>query len=158
MSTNLEEIETTDSGSVRKKDAMNWLESLENPEIPEALENQLIQSVVPKPQDHSGSAFPTPISQVRVTGRPEFIEQVAKLFQWFNVFESSATRLAINLQQVKDRETEEFTDNYALYLSGAVRGKEKIVQKAVMGDNSEEDERLSKALEKAQEEKGLVEQ
>ncbi|WP_216635659.1 hypothetical protein [Haloferax sp. Q22] len=154
----LEELETTDSGSVRKKDALSWLESLENPEIPEALEDQLIQSVTPKPQSHSGSAFPTPISQVRVTGRPEFVEQVAKLFQWFNVFESSATRLQINLQQIEDRETEEFTENYALYLSSAVRGKEKVVQQVVMGGNSEEDERLSKALEKAQEETGLVEQ
>ena len=154
--TSLDDLETTDSGSVRKKDALNWLESLENPEIPEALEDELIQSVVPKPQDHSGSAFPTPISQVRVTGRPEFIEQVAKLFKWFNTFESSATRLAVNLQQVEDRETGELTDNYALYLSAAVRGKEGVLQQMMMGENSDEDQRLCEALQNAHEETGLA--
>lgn len=116
----------------------------------------MIQSVVPKPQNHSGSAFPTPISQIRITGRPEFIEQVARLFQWFNVFESSATRLAIKLQQIEDRETGELTDNYALYLSAAVRGKDGVVQQMMMGSNSDEDQRLSKALEKAQEETALT--
>jgi hypothetical protein len=30
--TSLDDLETTDSGSVQKKDAMQWLESLENPE------------------------------------------------------------------------------------------------------------------------------
>lgn len=154
--TSLDDLETTDSGSVQKKDAMQWLESLENPEIPEAFEDELIQSVVPKPQNHSGSAFPTPISQIRITGRPEFIEQVARLFQWFNVFESSATRLAIKLQQIEDRETGELTDNYALYLSAAVRGKDGVVQQMMMGSNSDEDQRLSKALEKAQEETALT--
>jgi len=156
--TSLDDLETTDSGSVRKKDAMNWLESLENPEIPEQLEDQLIRSVTPKPQNYSGKTFSSPISQIRVTGRPEFIEQVAKLFKWFNVWESSATRLAINLQQVKDRETEEFTENYALYLSSAVRGKEGVVQQVMMGSNDEEDQRLCEALQNAQNETGLVEQ
>lgn len=150
MTTQLEQLPTTDSGSVRKKDATQWLESLENPEIREQVKDDLIKSVIPKPDGHTGSAFPTPISQVRVTGTPEFIEAVARLFKWFIVWESSATRLAINLQQIEDRDTGDLTDNYALYLSSAVRGQEGVVREALLGETSDADQRLSEALQNAQ--------
>lgn len=142
--TELEKMDTTESGSVRKKDAMQWLENLETP-----TEDELIGSVVPKPEDHSGSSFPTPISQVRVTGDPQFVEQVAALFQWFLNWESSATRLAVKVQQIEDRESGELTDNYALYLSAAKRSQQAGMIQALTGTNREADERLLTALDEA---------
>lgn len=140
--TDLEQLDTTSSGSVRKKDAMQWLNSIETPD-----ERELIGSVVPKRQDHSGSAFPTSISQVRVTGDPVFVERVAALFQWFLTWESSATRLAVKVQQIEDRDTGEFTDNYALYLSAAERGRQGAMREALLGGNRENDQRLLDAVD-----------
>jgi len=147
--TELEKLDTTSSGTIRKRDAMNWLKNLDNPEIPETIKDDLIKSVVPKPDGHSGSAFPTPISQIRVTGRPEFIENVARLFKWFNVWESSATRLSINLQKIEDRDSGELTDNYALYLSTAMRGTQGSITNGMLGTHSDADNRLIEALDKA---------
>lgn len=146
----LEDLTTTDSGTIRKKDAMDWLQKLDEPEIPESVEDDLIKSVVPKPDGHSGSAFPTPISQVRITGRPEFIKNVARLFKWFNTWESSATRLAINLQKIEDRDSGELTENYALYLSTAMRGNQGAISNGMLGNHSDADKRLLEALEKAE--------
>jgi hypothetical protein len=146
----LEDLKTTDSGTIRKKDAMDWLQKLDEADIPESVEDDLIKSVVPKPDDHSGSAFPTTISQVRITGRPEFIKNVARLFKWFNTWESSATRLAINLQKIEDRDSGELTENYALYLSTAMRGTQGAISNGMLGNHSDEDERLLEALEKAE--------
>jgi len=148
--TQLEELDTTQSGTIRKKDAMQWLQDLEDPEIPESVKTDLIKSVIPKPDGHSGSAFPTPISQVRVTGRPEFIESVARLFKWFTLWESSATRLSINLQKIEDRDSGELTDNYALYLSTAMRGTQGAITNGMLGTHSDADDRLLEALEKAE--------
>lgn len=117
--TELEEISTTESGTVKKKDAVKWLESLGDPD-PE----KLLDSVEPKPDGFSGSTFATPISSIssiRATGSPEFIEEFAKLLKVFLSFESYHTRLALNLKKIRDRETEELTDNYALYVSVAER-------------------------------------
>lgn len=143
MATELENLETTKSGSVRKKDAMNWLETLEEPD-----EDDLLAAVTPKPNDHSGSTYPTPISTVRVTGAPEFIETVAGLFRWFLNWETSATLFNINLQQVEDRDTGELTENYALYLSAAVRGTQGAMSRALLGEHREEDRKLAEALDR----------
>lgn len=109
-------LPTTDSGAVRKSDAMEWLDSLEKP-----TDKELKRAVVPKPSGFTGSTFPTSISNVRVTGDPEFVEAVAGLFKVYQEFESSRTRVEINLQRTEDKETGELTDNYALYLSVAER-------------------------------------
>lgn len=142
MTMELEQLETTESGSVRKKDALNWFERLDV-----SNEDELLRSVVPKPEDHSGSTFPTPISNIRVTGTPEFITQVAKLLKPLLVYESSATRVALKVQQIKDRETEERTDNYALYLSAAERSNSAGMMQALTGSNRANDQRLLDALD-----------
>lgn len=144
--TALEQLETTESGSVRKKDALRWLNNLETA-VPEDAHEELIGAVTPKPYRHEGSAFPTPISQVRVTGAPEFVEAVARLFTWFTAWESSATRLAVNVKEVEDRETGERTGNYALYLSAAERGREGKLCELLMGGNRANDQRLLAAVE-----------
>lgn len=115
--TKLEDLPTTKSGSVKKADAMEWLAALDRPS-----EAELKRSVVEKPDDFSGSTYPTDISTVRVTGHPEFIETIAGLFTWFVDMEDYSRRVEINLKQTEDRETGETTDNYALYLSVAERG------------------------------------
>lgn len=142
MTTELEQLETTKSGSVRKKDALQWIEQLD-----ESNEDELLGSVVPKPEDHSGSTFPTPISNIRVTGTPEFITQVAKLLKPLLVYETSATRVALKVQQIKDRETEKLTDNYALYLSAAKRGNQAGMMQVLTGSHQENDQRLLDALD-----------
>lgn len=141
----LSELPTTDSGSIQKQDAMKWMQQLGEPQ-----ENELIQTVVPKPVDHSGSTFATPISNVRVTGTPEFVTVVAKLLKPFLTWESSATRLAINLKQIENRETGEFTDNYALYLSAAMRSTQGTIQNKILGQHQDADDRLVKALQEAE--------
>jgi hypothetical protein len=142
MSTALSDLPTTDSGSIRKQDAMEWMWSLDDPD-----EDELIGTLIPKPDGFEGSTFATPISTVRVTGRPAFIQAVAKLLQPLLVWESSATRVALNVKQVQDRETGEFTDNYALYLSAAERGREAGMMQALIGSNDGMDRRLLSALD-----------
>lgn len=114
--TGLEQLPTTESGSVKKSDAMDWLSDLERPSPTE-----LQQAVVEKPSDFSGSTFPTDISTIRLTGDPQFIETVAGLFNWFVDMEDYSRRVEINLQKTEDRDTGETTGNYALYLSVAER-------------------------------------
>lgn len=143
MTTELEQLPTTDSGSVRKQDAMDWLETRDKPD-----EEELLAAVTPKPNDHSGSTYPTPISTVRVTGAPDFVETVAGLFQWFLNWETSATLLNINLQQVKNRDTGDLTDNYALYLSAAVRGNQGAMSRALLGEHRDQDQKLANALDR----------
>lgn len=142
MATELEQLATTESGSVRKQDAMDWLETRDKPD-----EVELLAAVTPKPNDHSGSTYPTPISTVRVTGTPDFVETVAGLFQWFLNWETSATLLNINLQQVKDRDSGDLTDNYALYLSAAVRGNQGAMSRALLGEHRDQDQKLANALD-----------
>ena len=139
----LVDLETTDSGSVRKSDAMQWMKQLDEPD-----EDDLIAAVEPKDNDHTGSTYATCISNIRFTGTPEFITEVAKLLKPLLAWESSATRLELKLQQIEDRDSGELTDNYALYLSAAMRGRESSLANAVLGKNQEQDQRLKQALDR----------
>lgn len=113
----LEQLSTTDSGQVVKRHAIEWLE-----DIDEATEEEIQKAVIPKPNDFSGSKYATEISDIRITGSPEFVEAVGSLFKPLLDFEDEETRIEINLQLTEDRNTGELTDNYALYLSVAERG------------------------------------
>lgn len=115
--TQLEELPTTDSGHVVKRHAMEWLDSLD-----EATDQEIRDAVVVKPDNFSGSKYATDISDIRVTGAPEFVKTVGSLFKSLVEFEGEETRLEINLQRTEDRDTGELTENYALYLSVAERG------------------------------------
>lgn len=115
--TELRSLPTTDSGAVRKADAMKWLEGIDEPD-----ESELITSVTPKPTSHSGSTHATPISNIRVTGEPEFIEKFAGFLKPFLELENEDTRLELSVQQIENRDTGELTNNYALYLNVAERG------------------------------------
>ena len=110
-------LPTTDSGSVKKADAMTWLASLDQPTT-----RELRRAFVPKPSGFTGSTYPTSISNVRITGDPAFVETVAGLLKPIQKLEGASTRVEINLQQTESRETGELTGNYALYLSVADRG------------------------------------
>jgi uncharacterized Zn finger protein (UPF0148 family) len=116
-SATLAELPTTDSGSVRKSDAMDWLDSLSEP-----TDRELQNAFLAKPADFSGSTYPTSISNVRITGDAKFIETVAGLLKPIRELEDGRRRVEINLQKTEDRETGELTGNYALYLSVAERG------------------------------------
>jgi len=140
--TRLADLETTESGSVRKQDALTWLQTLDTPS-----EEELIAAVTPQPSDHSGSKYATEISSIRITGAPEFVETVAALLKPLLAWESSATRLAVNLQETEDRDTGEFTGNYALYLSAAVRGKHGAMSRALLGEHRDQDQKLVQALD-----------
>lgn len=115
--TQLEDLPTTDSGHIAKRHAMKWLDGLEV-----ARDEELKQSVLPKPADFSGSKYPTDISTVRLTGGPEFVSAAGSLLKPILDFEDDNTRVEIKLQQTENRDTGELTDNYALYLSVADRG------------------------------------
>jgi len=110
-------LPTTDAGSVRKQDAMEWLSSLSEP-----TDAELQNAFLPKPSDFTGSTYPTSISNIRITGDAQFVETVAGLLKPIQYLEGGNTRVEINLQQTEDRETGETTGNYALYLSVAQRG------------------------------------
>lgn len=113
----LNELPTTDSGSVKKSDAMRWLNSLDRPS-----DAELKRALVPKPSGFTGSSYPTSISNIRVTGDPAFIETIAGLLKPITELEQGRTRVELNLQQTEDRESGELNGNYALYLSIAERG------------------------------------
>ena len=104
-------------GSVRKQDAMKWLNSLERPS-----DRELKQAFQPKPTGFSGSTYPTSISNVRIVGDAKFVETVAALLQPIQVREDGSTHVSINLQQTENKETGQLTGNYPLYLSIAERG------------------------------------
>lgn len=107
-------LPTTESGSVRKQDAMKWLSSLEEP-----TDKEIREAFLAKPTGFSGSTYPISISNVRITGDPKFVETVAGLFKPIQDLEGVNTRVEINLQETEDRDSGEFTGNYALYLSVA---------------------------------------
>ena len=113
----LKELETTESGTVKKRNAVGFVESLDEP-----TEEEIEESITVKPEDFEGSTFPTDISNVRVTGDAEFVATMAGLFKPFLDMEDHQNRLEINLQEIEDRDTGELTGNYALYLSVAERG------------------------------------
>ena len=115
--TQLEQLPTTDSGHVVKRQAMEWLTAID-----EATEQEIRDAVTPKPADFSGSKYPTEISDIRLTGSAEFIEAAGSLFKPLLDFENDETRLEINLQLTEDRDNGELTENYALYISVAERG------------------------------------
>ena len=112
----LNNLPTTDSGSVRKADAMEWLNSLDEPTA-----DELPDAMIPKPNGFSGSTYPTSISNIRITGDPAFVETVAGLLKPIQDLERTNTRVEINLQQTEDRDSGDLTGNYALYLSVAER-------------------------------------
>lgn len=113
----LDELPTTDAGSIRKQQAMDWLSSISEP-----TDAELRNAFLPKPSDFTGSTYPTSISNIRITGDAKFVETVAALLKPVQGLEGGNTRVEINLQQTENRETGETTGNYALYLSVAQRG------------------------------------
>lgn len=115
--TELESLPTTSSGSIKKSDAMEWLNNQDRP-----TKSELKRAVVEKPNGFSGSTFPTDISTIRLTGDAQFIETIAGLFTWMVDMEDYSRRVEINLKKTEDKETGEETGNYALYLSVAERG------------------------------------
>lgn len=115
--TQLTNLPTTDSGTIRKADAMEWLASLDVP-----TDDELQAAVVSKSNDASGSSYARADSNVRVTGDPAFVRTFAGLLTPFLEFEKDDTRLDITLKQVEDRDTGDRTGNYALYISVVERG------------------------------------
>lgn len=113
----LNTLPTTDSGSIKKADAMKWLDGLDEP-----TPSELKDAIVPKPNDLSGSTYPTSISNIRITGDPEFIETFAGLLKPIQDLEGAGTRVEINLKETEERDSGDQTGNYALYLSVAERG------------------------------------
>lgn len=137
----LTELPTTKSGAVRKTHALDWFESLTETNYRDVSDvsaldtpdRELIESITIKPDGFEGSTYAAPVSNIRLTGTPEFIEVAARRFAPLAVFESEVTLLSINLQRVEDRDTGELTDNYALYLSATERGGQAKAARAVLG-------------------------
>jgi hypothetical protein len=91
---------------------MEWLCGLDRPTATE-----LKSSVLPKPAGFAGSTFESDISNIRITGDARFLETVAGLLTPLLDLENDETRVEINLQRTKVRDTNQYTGNYALYLS-----------------------------------------
>lgn len=115
--TELESLPTTKSGNIPKSKAMDWLKNRDRPSGAE-----MRRATIEKPSDFEGSSYPADISNIRVTGDPQFIETIAGLFSWIVDMEDYSRRVEINLKETEDRDTGEETGNYALYLSVAERG------------------------------------
>jgi len=117
VGTELEKLSSTKSGAIRKKDSMKWLHNCERPNP-----SELKRSILPKPDGFEGSTFETDISNIRVTGDAQFIETIAGLLKPILDLENDETRVELNLQRTKIRDTKQYTGNYALYLSVPERG------------------------------------
>lgn len=136
----LTELPTTNSGAVSKQHALKWLQSLDGDTYRDLQslgtldpdDRELIDAVTVKPNEFTGSTYAAPVSNIRLTGTPEFITQAARRFAPLVVFESDATYLSINLQRTEDRDTGKLTDNYALYLSACERGGEAKAARAFL--------------------------
>lgn len=113
----LDDLPTTSAGHVPKRHALRWLS-----EVPATEPNRIVEAFVPKPKGFTGSKFPTPVSELRATGEPDYIEAVAGLVKPVFVLENDVTRLDLKLQEIEDREAGALTGNFALYLSVAERG------------------------------------
>jgi len=100
-----------------KKNAVKWLRNCERPSS-----SELKRSMLPKPARFEGSTFETDISNIRVTGDAQFIETIAGLLKPILDLENDETRVELNLQRTKIRDTKRYTGNYALYLSVTERG------------------------------------
>ena len=148
----LEELPQTKSGCVRKSDALHWIRGL-----PDATEDDFVASIVPKPNTHKGSSFAEPISNIRVTGEPHFIAVMASLLKPMLVWENSATYMSVNLQETKDRESEEGTGNYALYLSVNQRGGEAQFSQALLGGSNHNDQKVLDAFDSVENESEFYE-
>jgi len=116
--TDLEQLPTTKSASVKKENSIQWLAERTEP-TPE----ELLETVIPKPYGQTGKTFNKQLSDVRIKGDAEFVETMAGLLRPFVACESIDTRLDIKLQKVKDRDTGEVTDAWSLHLQSAERGK-----------------------------------
>ncbi len=115
--TDLERLPRTDNEYVRKEDSVRWLQERSEP-TPE----EIVNAVIPKPYGQKGKTFSKPISDVRIKGNAEFVETIAGLLKPFVDCESINTRLDIQLQKVKEKETGEPTDTWSLYIKSAERG------------------------------------
>jgi hypothetical protein len=113
----LEELKSTKSGHILKKDAVEWLKSLDRPN-----QVELKRSILPKPVGFKGSTHETDISNTRISGDARFIETFASLLMPLLDFENDETRVELKLERTKVRDTKQYTGNYALYLSVAERG------------------------------------
>ncbi|MFD1641815.1 hypothetical protein [Halohasta litorea] len=117
VGTELEKLPSTKSGAIRKKNAVKWLRNCERPNS-----SELKRSMLPKPAGFEGGTFETDISNIRVTGDAQFIETIAGLLKPILDLENDETRVELNLQRTKIRDTKRYTGNYALYLSVTERG------------------------------------
>ncbi|MFP8890626.1 hypothetical protein ACLI4U_12730 [Natrialbaceae archaeon A-CW2] len=115
--TDLEQLPRTKSDYVPKEKAVQWLT-----ERPEPTPEEIVDSVIPKPYGQTGSTFNKQISDVRIKGDAEFVETIAGLLRPFVACESTKTRLEINLQKVKEKDTGEDTEAWSLYLKSVERG------------------------------------
>jgi hypothetical protein len=112
----LDALRSTKSGAIRKRNSIEWLQDLDRP-----TSTELKSSILPKPAGFTGSTFETDISNIRITGDARFVETVAGLLTPLLDLENDETRVEINLQRTKVRDTNQYTGNYALYLSVAER-------------------------------------
>jgi len=117
VGTELEQLPSTKSGTIRKKHAEEWLQRLDRPSSTE-----FKRSILPKPAGFEGSTYETDISNIRLTGDAQFIEIVAGLLKPILDFENDETRVELNLKRTRVRDTKQYTGNYALYLSVAEPG------------------------------------
>ena len=115
--TDLEELPRTENEYVKKDDSVQWLKERSEP-TPE----EIMNSVISKPYGQTGKTFNKPFSDVRIKGDARFVETVAGLLKSFVDCESVNTRLDIQLQKVKDKETGKPTDTWSLYIKSAERG------------------------------------
>lgn len=115
--TDIERIKRTDSGNIRKDDAMKWLVERSIP-----TDEELLQAVIPQKYGSTGKTFHKPISDIRIKGDAEFVETVAGLFKSFEKLDMGKTRLSISLGKVKDKKTGAETDTWRLYLRAVERG------------------------------------
>ncbi|APX96818.1 hypothetical protein SAMN05421809_1604 [Natronorubrum daqingense] len=117
VGTDLEQLRSTKSGTIRKRNAEKWLRNCDRPSSTE-----FKRSILPKPAGFEGSTYETDISNIRVTGDAQFVETVAGLLKSILDLENDETRVELNLQRTRVRDTKQYTGNYALYLSVAERG------------------------------------
>ena len=80
-------------------------------------------SITPIPYKHIGTTFG--LDNIRITGSKEFIDAWMSNNKWLLDYENADTRLQVNYQECKDKDTGEPLGGWAFYVSVRKRGKGK---------------------------------
>lgn len=141
----IDELPTTEHGTVRKSDSMRWLENLEPVDLPDEVKEQMLKQVNPIPDNHEGTTYSTPYTDFRVTGTAEWVTLFARIVKSLTAWETTATYLKLNVKECTDDDGRA-TGGYAMQIQVQERGKEGKMRDLLLGSHRDNDQKVAEAL------------